>query len=345
MFGLSCFYFVSRFLCIFAAFLFIFGKEYEPTDVCAKLNNKKQSGVGLLAYKLSGIDRWSPVCAFVWVRIIISFESKPSTENLFIPSDDGENVRSSAMLKSCIFSSQLSLITDVVWFSCYFCGRFCFQVDCIFCSRKNIRERELIADFGSQILWLVFLSMQKFASTWSKERQSICITDGKNRNKWKRKQKQQQHDQRATVASEYLLVWDWQSEKKNRSKQQKNNSQLYQEVSWIHSDNKQSNAKRIIVSTFLRRQVISCLDAVVYSVADDCCSFFFVFRTNQAIVYCSIELNGGSLLFHSIRWRCETPTSLVEFTVFLWSFPYSDYAERVLVRALIALYAIWSESF
>lgn len=53
MFGLSCFYFASRFLCIFAAFSFSFGKEYEPTDVCAKLNNKEQSVVVLLAYKLS----------------------------------------------------------------------------------------------------------------------------------------------------------------------------------------------------------------------------------------------------------------------------------------------------
>lgn len=157
--------------------------------------------------------------------------------------------------------------------------------------------------------------------------------------------KQQQNDQRATVASEYLLVWDWKSAKK-RSKQQKTTA---------NSTKKSVEYTAIIINKAMLEELLyrrfctakwfhvwtqSFIPSLMIAVR-----FFSVFRTNQAIVYCSIQLNGGSLLFYSIRWRCETPTSLVEFTVFLWSFPCSDYAECVLVRALIALYAIWSESF
>lgn len=84
------------------------------------------------------------------MRIIISFESKPSTENLFIPSDDGENVRSSAMLKSCIFSSQL-LLPMLCDFHVIFVADFVSK-SIVFSVRERIFERELIADFGSQIL-------------------------------------------------------------------------------------------------------------------------------------------------------------------------------------------------
>lgn len=123
--------------------------------------------------------------------------------------------------------------------------------------------------------------------------------------------KQQQHDQRATVASEYLLVWDWKSAKK-RSKQQKTTA---------NSTKKSVEYTAIIINKAM-------LEELLYR--RFCTAKWFHVWTQSFIPSLMIAVrffrilykSGDCLLFHPVEWRL---LAILLYSLALWNTNFSSW--------------------